>query len=80
MPQKSFFDSKLKTYILKVNLKGVRDPSEKMNVGHVDRPTGYRGGWAWAVMAALGGWASLAMGAVAFFPLHFPSLLSLLAD
>jgi hypothetical protein len=46
---------------LKVNPRGVRDPSKKMNVGHAEA-TGYHGGWAWAAMAALGGWASPAMG------------------
>jgi hypothetical protein len=61
MPQKSFLDSKLKPKILKVNPRGVQDPPEKMNVGHA-RATGYHGGWAWAGMAALGGWASPAMG------------------
>jgi hypothetical protein len=47
---------------LKVNPKGVWDLSKKMNVGHA-RPTGYRGGWVWAGMAVLGGWALSAMGA-----------------
>jgi hypothetical protein len=30
-------------------------------MGHA-RPTGYHGGWAWAGMAALGGWVLPAMG------------------
>jgi hypothetical protein len=72
---KIIFGFKTKTYILKVNLKRVRDPLEKMNVGHAG-PMGYHCGWAWAGMAALGGWASPAMDAAFWTARLLPSSFS----
>jgi hypothetical protein len=40
------------------------------------RPTGYHGGWVWAGMAALGGWASPGMGGWALLASLLPSSFS----